>query len=45
MASHQDFLGFIDTRSKAGRASVIGMKLFHQRAMRAGNILPRDPLR
>ena len=37
MTSKKDFLGLVDTSGQVGRPPLVGMQLFHQRAVRAGD--------
>ena len=41
MATQEYVFGFVDPRSQARRAPVIGMQFLHERTMRTGNIFPR----
>ncbi len=45
MPLHQNILGLIDPRGKSGRAAVIWMKLLHQRAVGADDLLGARALR
>ncbi len=39
MATKKNFLGFIDTGREIGRSSLVRMEFFHQRAMRARDVV------
>ena len=39
MAAKKNFLGFIDTSREIGRPALIGVEFFHQRAMRARDVI------